>query len=99
MPNDAYADVAPAQAPEAPSAEKPAPEEDAGKTPTTIPKEALGGMEPKVGDRCTFEIVQVNEDSVLAEYVSEGEEEAPPEEAPPPGPPPGAGGGMSSMME
>lgn len=86
MPANYYADAAPAQAPAAPPESKPAPspreEEKKGAATTVIPKEVLGSYECKPGEKITLEVVQVNEDSVVARKAEDEPEpaEPPPEE-------------------
>ena len=96
--SDPYADAAPAEPTEKPTAE---PKEEKGEEATAvIPKALLAGKEWHPGDEIMLKIVQVNEDGAVVSYANEkggeGEhaEEAPPEQAEAPNP---GGGQMSSM--
>ena len=68
-----YADAEPS-APTGPPDKDTAPEkEEKGDDQTAeIPKAVLGGGNPKPGDKCEFEVVQVMEDSVLVRYAKHG---------------------------
>ena len=97
---DPYADAAPA-APSGPPDQETQPEDtdeaSADSQTAEIPKNAFGGKDIKPGDRCTFEAVRVNEDSILVKYASEDKEET--AEAPHPAPAPGPGGGGSPLYQ
>ncbi len=61
-----YADAAPAQQ-EAPKGE----EEESSEPVATIPKALLAGKEFKPGEEIVFEIVSIQDDSVVIKYASE----------------------------
>jgi hypothetical protein len=92
---DLYGDAAPdPQAPE----QKPEtnPKDTAGDSQTAEVPLAVFGDHPKVGDKCEFEVTQVNEDSAIIKYASEEQEEEPTAPEPPQATAPGS---MQSMME
>jgi exosome complex RNA-binding protein Csl4 len=95
MPNDYYSDAAPP--PE--SKAEAEPKEEAGDSQTAVLPMAVFPKAPKVGDHCTFEVTQVNEDGAVVKYASEKDEtEAEPETKPAPemaaAPAPGGGGSL-----
>ena len=95
---DYYADAAPPAAPEsaAPKAEA-EPKDEAGDSQTAALPMAVFPTPPKVGDHCTFEVTQVNEDGAVVKYASEKDEEEPEPKAAPEmaaAPAPGGGGSL-----